>query len=786
MAGTETNTSPKCKLFGEIAVELGLVKQPQVDECLVLQRELAASGVQKSLGAVMHDREYLTLVQMNRIMDEVERSRRRHSIEGYEIISKLGKGGMGAVYLARRLSLNKLVAIKVLPPKLASNKDYLTRFRREAEATAKLNHPNVVQAYDVGESNGYNYFVMEYVEGETIKDILERTGVTDEPRALEIAIQIVDALKHAWAHGIVHRDIKPANIMISKTGQAKLCDLGLAIDVATDHAITRSGVIMGTPYYLSPEQARSEPLDTRSDIYSFGATLFHMLTGVVPFEGDTPAVILTKHLTEAVPDPLARNPVLSRGVCFIVTKMMAKDREARYQDPEELLRDLVELKEQGYLTGKRYAAESELLAAARAARRRRIATTLAVTVLFCGSVGFAAVRLGGDFWRRTWARAREKQREIVAEIQKRAEEGGAEKAKHRAQELASRADRTYEEAERYRAENPRDLDGARDRFADITAKYPGTAAAQSARAQVAAIEAAIDEEAKALYLSIHREARERRDAGRFAEARAALERFPDRYARTRWPAEIEKLRVFIDEAARQRFADGLATARERRAAGDFDGARAVLVPALAFGLDDIKVATEAELAAIEAERAAHEGDAARAAESAVARAFAAAFDAAAARCREDRFEEAAVEADRLARATPDGPPRTAVDALVRDVRALAAARAALEARLRARVGERVRLRIGGVERAGVLVDVRDGKIRLREDIGELVYPLATMDPVSWLGAGDGAAAEGETRKLVGVLRALEGRREEARRELLAARELGAEVDPYLRKIDGAP
>ncbi|HVY63059.1 MAG TPA: serine/threonine-protein kinase, partial [Planctomycetota bacterium] len=253
----------KTQLFGEIAISKGLLTQEQLSEALKKQQTYKATGVKKTLGAVMHELGYLSLVQINAIMDEVAAERRRGSIEGYKIISKLGKGGMGSVYLAKQLSLQKNVAIKVLPPRLAQHDEDLARFKREALATATLNHPNIVQAYDVGESNGYNYLVMEYVEGETLKEVLDRDGKIDEPRALEIIECLADALRHAWSHGIVHRDVKPANIMVTKGDKVpKLLDLGLAISKKEDFTITQTGVIMGTPFYLSPEQAKSEDLDT--------------------------------------------------------------------------------------------------------------------------------------------------------------------------------------------------------------------------------------------------------------------------------------------------------------------------------------------------------------------------------------------------------------------------------------------------------------------------------------------------------------------------------------------
>jgi serine/threonine-protein kinase len=330
-------------LFGEIALKKKLVTKEQVEECLEIQRKLKDMGITKTLGAVMHDKKYLSMVEIKEILREMTGTKEWNAIEGYEILGKLGKGGMGSVYKARHQKLDKLVALKVLPPELASNQEYLDRFMREARAAAKLNHPNIVQALDVGESYGYHYFVMEYVEGRTVKDMIEQDGPLPEGRALDIVIQVSEALVHAWKHEMVHRDIKPSNIIVNEQGVAKLCDLGLAKSVSEDGTITQTGVIMGTPFYLSPEQARSEDLDCRSDIYSLGVTLFHMTTGQVPFTGNSAATILYKHIFLDPPKPKSLNPKISDGLSRLILRMMSKSRDDRPQTPTTLIGELREL-----------------------------------------------------------------------------------------------------------------------------------------------------------------------------------------------------------------------------------------------------------------------------------------------------------------------------------------------------------------------------------------------------------------------------------------------------------
>lgn len=253
---------------------------------------------------------------------------------------------MGAVFLARQVSLDRKVALKVLAPRFAKNENYVRRFLREAKSAAKLNHPNIVAAIDVGDTNGVKYFVMEYAEGPTVAELLQRGGAMDEKRALAILIPVARALDHALLNGFVHRDIKPANIIVTKEGVPKLCDLGLAKEVEQGTGDTEEGQTMGTPDYISPEQARGEgDIDIRSDIYSLGATFFHMVTGRVPFPGPNPAVVMTKHLTEGVPNARDANPAVSPETSKLIAKMMSKDRKDRHQTPAELIDDLSAIQE---------------------------------------------------------------------------------------------------------------------------------------------------------------------------------------------------------------------------------------------------------------------------------------------------------------------------------------------------------------------------------------------------------------------------------------------------------
>jgi serine/threonine protein kinase len=263
-------------------------------------------------------------------------------IPGYKLIGRLGAGAMATVYKARQLSLNRLVAVKILPKKFSLNPEFVKRFYAEGRAAAKLNHPNIVAALDVGRHDDTHYFIMEYVEGYTVYEHLVKEGPYAEAEALAIAIQVAKALNHAHKAGLIHRDVKPKNILITDDGVAKLADMGLARAVSDREAAeAEAGKAFGTPYYIAPEQIRGKVnIDLRADIYSFGCTLFHMVTGRVPFEGPDISSILLKHLDEPVVPPDHINTQLTTGISEIVELCMAKKARKRYASTKDLIEDL--------------------------------------------------------------------------------------------------------------------------------------------------------------------------------------------------------------------------------------------------------------------------------------------------------------------------------------------------------------------------------------------------------------------------------------------------------------
>jgi eukaryotic-like serine/threonine-protein kinase len=268
-------------------------------------------------------------------------------LDDFELVRRIGVGGMGQVYLARQRSLKRQVAIKILKGELAANETNLKRFQAEAEAVANLTHAHIVQVYAIGQDQGLHYMALEFVDGRNLKDFLEKKGVPELPFALEIMRQVASALERAGELGFVHRDIKPENILLSKKGEVKVTDFGLSRCFATDAPLhlTQSGVTMGTPLYMSPEQVRGQPVDPRSDIYSFGVTCYHMLAGEPPFRGSTAFDVALQHVQgEARPLGSIR-PDLPPELVAIVHKMMARRPEDRYQSAREILNDLARLKD---------------------------------------------------------------------------------------------------------------------------------------------------------------------------------------------------------------------------------------------------------------------------------------------------------------------------------------------------------------------------------------------------------------------------------------------------------
>ncbi len=329
-------------MLGRVFVERGYITGEELEAMRETQRTPAGEGEGRTLPDLLIENEFVTRKQLDRLRNEIEAEKSTQQIPGYQILKKLGSGAMATVFLAKQLSLDRLVAIKVLPAKFSKNEKFIERFYKEGRAAAQLNHRNIVGAYDVGQAGEHHFFVMEYVDGDTVYDRILKQKRLPEKESINIVRQVAEALQHAHSKGFIHRDIKPKNRMLSSDGTVKLADLGLARAVSDKEAAeAEAGRAYGTPYYISPEQIRGEiTIDGRADIYGLGATFYHMVVGKVPFEGRNPSSVMHKHLKQKLTPPDHVNPRVGASTAQVIEMMMNKSRKQRYQTVADLIVDL--------------------------------------------------------------------------------------------------------------------------------------------------------------------------------------------------------------------------------------------------------------------------------------------------------------------------------------------------------------------------------------------------------------------------------------------------------------
>ncbi len=269
-------------------------------------------------------------------------------LKHFEVVRLLGRGAMGAVYLGHDTSLDRTVAIKILAPEIGIDAETVARFTREARAQAQLRSANITQIYFIGEERGLHFFVMEYVDGAPLDGLLDRGERLPWARALEYGIDAARGLKAAFAKGFIHRDIKPSNLLVEKDGVVKIADFGLVKSLKGDAELTRQGVIVGSPLYMAPEQSRAEDVDHRSDIYSLGCTLYHLIAGQPPFDNPSPVAVMSMHVTDRATRLRALVPDLPESVERVIDRMMSKDARNRFKNYDDLIGAL-----EGALPGRR-------------------------------------------------------------------------------------------------------------------------------------------------------------------------------------------------------------------------------------------------------------------------------------------------------------------------------------------------------------------------------------------------------------------------------------------------
>jgi serine/threonine-protein kinase len=336
--------------YGQLAIEGRLITPDQFDAAMDRVREsrkpladiLVTDG---TIDATTADR--LTKALRRIVRDERAKSEGgmlvNKQIGGYKLLRRIGEGGMGEVYLAEQLTMHRTVALKILHNKWADDEEFRKRFLLEARAAGKLNHQNLIQVYDVNKYQGKYYFSMEFIDGVTVEDLIRHEGALPVEKVIDICMQVCQALKYLANHNIVHRDIKPANIMVTKDGTVKLGDFGF-IQSVWDGELMQEGTTIGTPDYISPEQARGERnLDVRSDIYSLGASLFHMLTGKTLFQGSC-SKVMRDHIETEPPKLEELRKDLPKDLKRMLGRMTAKQPIDRYQTPDEVIKDLDLLK----------------------------------------------------------------------------------------------------------------------------------------------------------------------------------------------------------------------------------------------------------------------------------------------------------------------------------------------------------------------------------------------------------------------------------------------------------
>jgi len=328
--------TPREARFGRLSVARGLLTRDQLATLVKFGADKQAGGSGLKLWETAVLKRMMDTSQVDKLLDDVG-DLDVENLDKFKLVRCLGRGGMGSVWLARTPE-NKGVAVKVLHSSFAGDRNFVTRFFREAQAATKLKHKGIIRGIAVGEAEGNYYFAMEFVPGESVQSILDREGRLASERATAIVAEVCEALGYAHENGIVHRDIKPDNIMLTKEGHAKLADLGLARSAQEGLTqLTRTGSAMGTPLYMSPEQCRdAKQADGRSDVYSLGATWYHMIVGEPPFSGASAPELMKKHMEERVKWPAESRVNLPKGVMLTIERMMSKAPDARFQTMEDV------------------------------------------------------------------------------------------------------------------------------------------------------------------------------------------------------------------------------------------------------------------------------------------------------------------------------------------------------------------------------------------------------------------------------------------------------------------
>ncbi len=541
MSRADADALPASRLhFGALALLKELITRDQLDHALRAQADRRDRRSRAPKIATLLVRE--GLISKTEAKELLELQRDHGPIDGYQLREHLGSGGMGCVFKALDESSGREVALKILPPSATQNDRYRARFLRESKTLGQLSHPNLVRCYDQGECDEHLFFAMELVPGVTLRERIRREGAMPEAGVRSLARQLLLAMAHYWEQRVVHRDIKPENILWTPDGVAKLTDLGLCRQLDDDAHLTRVGKTLGTPLYISPELARGRSdVDIRSDLYSLGATLYHVACGVPPFEAAAPADLLRQHVERAPPAPRLKNPRLSDGLEQLLLALLEKDRDARPASPEAALEALDRL-EQGKPPFERRRRPGSGSGAAGAPARRR-GSTSAVRAVPTGS----AVTRGAGWAPPRPRRARAQSAATVAAFALLFGLGvviGAVARTPAAAETPRVVDETalflelverspldaVAAARRYAAERPDDLPGQVFRLSALAERLPeGAPALADVKLALSGARERLEERAFEDLEQLRTAVIEAVDAGRPDEARRRLDAFPAFY-----------------------------------------------------------------------------------------------------------------------------------------------------------------------------------------------------------------------------------------------------------------
>ncbi len=534
-------------------------------------------------------------------------------IAGYLIEERIGRGAMGTVYKAVQLSLDRTVALKILARELVSDKNFIDMFVSEAQNAGQLNHPNIVQVYDVGNYKSIYYFSMEYMGGGSVYDLVNREGALPFDRALGLAIDSARGLVYAEKRGLVHRDIKPDNLMLGVDGTAKIGDLGIARRVHAGTTVAEEG-IFGSPHYMAPEQAQGLKVDCRTDIYSLGATMYHILSGKTPFSGRSPQEIILKQINEQPRELLEVNPLVPPEVAGVVGKCMCKDPEGRYATSKDLLQELNELKSKAHTMR----GTVPLKVRARELKSKYLLPLIVIVIAAAAAAaGFFIYRSyvsGKKEYQAAWQEAQKALEEAQAlldkkdpgkalamlkrikkehaglpevlgradEMEKKAESLAQELA---AQQLAQKADKALAAARKFEQDNPGQPAEAVKKYNEVSKKFAGTDAAEKARSEEWRLRRAIEEQrgveslAQSKLQAILEGVRSFTSRHRYGKALELLDTFPERFKNTNAAGEVEAKKTSIRQDARRAFDKLKAEAQRMVAKKQYEQAKSTLLEA---------------------------------------------------------------------------------------------------------------------------------------------------------------------------------------------------------------